>query len=63
MPALLSDGEAAAWLAAPSQRVLHPAPEGVLAVRAVSGRVNSVRNDDPECLAPALAVPRQLSLV
>jgi putative SOS response-associated peptidase YedK len=63
MPALLSDTEATAWLLAPNQRVLHPAPEGVLAVRTVSGRVNSVRNDDPECLAPALAVPRQLSLV
>jgi putative SOS response-associated peptidase YedK len=63
MPALLSDSEAAAWLAAPTQRVLHPAPEGVLAVRPVSGRVNSVRNDDPRCLEPALAGPRQLSLV
>jgi putative SOS response-associated peptidase YedK len=63
MPALLDEAEAAAWLAAPTQRVLHPAPEGVLAVRPVSGRVNSVRHDDPACVAPALDGPRQLSLV
>jgi putative SOS response-associated peptidase YedK len=63
MPALLGEQEAAAWLAAPTQRVLHPAPEGVLAARPVSDRVNSVRNDDPDCLAPALTGPRQLSLV
>jgi putative SOS response-associated peptidase YedK len=63
MPALMSEGEAAAWLAGPTQRVLHPAPEGFLAVRPVSGRVNSVRNDDPQCLAPVLTAPRQLSLV
>ena len=63
MPALLSESEAAAWLAAPTQRVLHPAPEGGLAVRPVSERVNSVRNDDPQCLAPHLAGPRQLTLV
>jgi len=63
MPALLSEQEATAWLAAPTQRVLHPAPEGLLEARPVSGRVNSVRNDDPQCLAPALTGPRQLSLV
>jgi putative SOS response-associated peptidase YedK len=63
MPALLSEAEAATWLAAPTQRVLHPAPEGVLAARPVSGRVNSVRHDDPQCLAPDLTGPRQLSLV
>jgi putative SOS response-associated peptidase YedK len=63
MPALLTESEAAAWLAAPTQRVLHPAPPGMLAVRPVSGRVNSVRNDDPGCLEPALGLPRQLSLV
>ena len=63
MPALLTDEEAAAWLAAPSQRLLHPAPEGLLEARPVSSRVNSVRNDDPQCLERARTEPRQLTLV
>lgn len=63
MPAILEPEEAEAWLAAPAQRLLHPAAEGVLEGRPVSDRVNSVRNDDPECLAPARTGPRQLSLV
>jgi putative SOS response-associated peptidase YedK len=58
MPAVLSAEEAAAWLAAPSQELLHPAPEGVLVATPVGDRVNSIRHDDPECLAPAA----QLSL-
>jgi putative SOS response-associated peptidase YedK len=52
MPALLSPEEAVAWLAEPSQRFLHPAPEELLVATPVSLRVNSVRNDDPDCLAP-----------
>jgi putative SOS response-associated peptidase YedK len=52
MPALLSAEEAVAWLAEPSQKFLHPAPEALLVATPVSMRVNSVRNDDPECLAP-----------
>jgi putative SOS response-associated peptidase YedK len=63
MPALLTPDEATAWLAAPSQQLLHPAAEGMLVAQEVSTRVNSVRNDDPECLAPAPPGPRQLSLV
>jgi putative SOS response-associated peptidase YedK len=63
MPAILTDAEAAAWLADPAQKLLHPAPEGLLEARPVSSRVNSVRHDDPGCLAPAGHQPRQLSLL
>jgi putative SOS response-associated peptidase YedK len=52
MPVLLSPQEAVAWLAEPSQKLLHPAPEDLLVATPVSLRVNSVRNDDPDCLAP-----------
>jgi putative SOS response-associated peptidase YedK len=52
MPALFSPKEAVAWLAEPSQKVLHPAPETLLIATPVSLRVNAARNDDPECLAP-----------
>jgi putative SOS response-associated peptidase YedK len=67
MPVVLSPARAAAWLAEPSQGLLEPAPDDWLAVRRVSRRVNSVRNDDAGCLAPAEeteAAPggRQLSL-
>jgi putative SOS response-associated peptidase YedK len=58
MPAILSEPEAAAWLAAPSQDLLHPAPDGLLVATPVSDRVSSIRHDDPQCLAPAA----QLSL-
>ena len=52
MPALLSAAEAARWLKEPEQKLLHPAPEDLLVATPVSLRVNSVRNDDPDCLAP-----------
>ena len=55
MPALLSREEAVAWLAEPLQKLLHPAPEDLLVATPVSLRVNSARNDDPECLAPPAA--------
>ena len=35
------------------KRLLRPAPEELLAVTAVSARVNSVKNDEPSCLEPA----------
>lgn len=63
MPAILSPAEAAAWLQAPSQRLLHPAPDGSLEARPVSNRVNSPRHDDPDCLVPAAPAARQLSLL
>jgi putative SOS response-associated peptidase YedK len=62
MPAILTEAEAASWLVDPSQKLLHPAADGLLEARPVSERVNSVRNDDPGCLAPP-SPPRQLSLV
>lgn len=60
MPVILSPDEAEAWLLAPAERLLHPAPDGVLAARPVSSRVSSVRHDDPSCLDPPVAA--QLSL-
>ncbi len=39
--------------------LLRPAPDALLIATAVSGRVNSVRHDDPACLEPAA---EQLSL-
>jgi putative SOS response-associated peptidase YedK len=54
---------ARARLTTGAPQVLHPAPEDVLAARPVSSRVNSVRHDDPACLAEANAGPRQLTLV
>jgi putative SOS response-associated peptidase YedK len=63
MPVVLAPEQAAAWLAGGSHRELAPAPEGVLEATAVSRRVNSVRNDDPGCLAPEdPGRPRQLPL-
>ncbi len=55
MPALLSPEEAVSWLAEPSQKLLHPAPEDLLVATPVSLRVNSAKNDDPDCLAPPAA--------
>jgi len=52
MPAILSAEEVDAWLSAPPSEPLASAPEGILLATAVSQRVNSVANDDPDCLAP-----------
>lgn len=65
MPVILGRAEANAWLAAPSQGLLRPAPAGTLVATPVSLRVNSVKNDDPECLAPPVpdtGARRQFSL-
>lgn len=51
MPAILDDGAVDDWLQGEAPPRL--APPGTLAARAVSPRVNSVRNDDPACLEPA----------
>jgi len=48
MPALIAEGALDAWLGGAGPPSL--APEGTLAARPVSARVNSVRNDDPSCL-------------
>ena len=52
MPAILMPDQVDAWLAAPAPALLQPAPAGVLVATPVSDRVNSVKNDDPGCLAP-----------
>jgi putative SOS response-associated peptidase YedK len=51
---LLSPEGAEAWLATANASVLKPAPDGWLAAREVSSRVNLVANDGPELLDAAL---------
>jgi putative SOS response-associated peptidase YedK len=59
MPAILSEETIDAWLFPKEEderrllSMLAPAKEDVLVPAWVSPRVNSVKNDDPECLAPA----------
>jgi putative SOS response-associated peptidase YedK len=57
MPVILEHGQALEWLETPSSEVLKPAREGLLVATAVSPRVNSVKNDDPSCLAPPSGPP------
>ncbi|MBI3722925.1 SOS response-associated peptidase, partial [bacterium] len=52
MPLMLSEERARAWLEEASLELLRPADAGPLVATAVSPRVNSVKNDDPGCLAP-----------
>jgi putative SOS response-associated peptidase YedK len=63
MPVLLSTEGATRWLNAPDSTLLVPAPTGWLAARPVSDRVNAVRHDDPECIAPAGPRKGQLRLI
>jgi putative SOS response-associated peptidase YedK len=60
MPLLLARAQLAAWLAAPREQLLAPAPVDIIGTE-VSPRVNSVQNDDPSCLEPA-PLPAQLRL-
>lgn len=58
MPVVLSDDVVDEWIFEGNasdqvQRLLCPAPDDLLVATPVSKRVNSVKNDDPECLAPA----------
>jgi putative SOS response-associated peptidase YedK len=62
MPAILVGDAADRWLAAPEPSLLAPAPEGLLLATPVSSRVNSVANDDADCLAAA-EEPPQLRLL
>ena len=66
MPVILSGDEVDYWLDPREEdteslkALLAPAPEDVLVRLSVSQRVNSVKNDDPSCLAPAEAAQRLL---
>lgn len=55
MPVILDPADVATWLADGRPDLLRPAPAGVLRATPVSSRVNSVKNDDPACLAPVAA--------
>lgn len=55
MPVIVGEGDVDAWLGADpvlAERLLRPAPAGMLSARAVSRHANSVKNDDPSCLDP-----------
>lgn len=72
-PAILEPAQLGAWLTGGAVdaglAVLQTSPSGTLEARAVSSRVNSVANDDAECLMAAPSAPppqqrsRQLSLL
>ena len=56
MPVMLPAALVDDWLTAPPDKaatLIRPAAEEALIVTPVSKRVNSVKNDDPACLAPA----------
>jgi putative SOS response-associated peptidase YedK len=63
MPVLLSEEGATRWLSAPDSSLFAPAPDGWLSPRPVSDRVNAVRHDDPECIAPSGPRKGQLRLL
>ena len=52
MPVILPPEAFDAWLSC-GEVTLGPAPDELLAMHAVSPRVNSPRHDDPECILPA----------
>jgi putative SOS response-associated peptidase YedK len=63
MPVILRPDDVDAWLENGSPTLLEAAPDDVLVAVPVSARVNSVKNDDPACRAPAAPeVPAQLRL-
>jgi putative SOS response-associated peptidase YedK len=71
MPVVLAPDQIDDWLTAATTRavdLISPAPEAALVATPVSKRVNSAKNDDPDCLLPADATsgaapaPRQRSL-
>jgi len=58
MPVVLPPDGVDEWLAGPAARagqLIATAPDDALVVTAVSKRVSSVKNDDPECLVPVSA--------
>ena len=59
MPAILENAAIDDWLYVRSLEsmlvnLLHPAREDLLVGTPVSTRVNSVKNDDPDCLLPRI---------
>jgi putative SOS response-associated peptidase YedK len=63
MPVILEPADAETWLGGTpvaAAALIRPFPAERLVLRAVSPRVNSPRYDDPACLAPAEADPRQM---
>jgi putative SOS response-associated peptidase YedK len=56
MPVILAPDEIDRWLVGADATLLRPAPDDVLEIRAVSNRVNSVKNDDPGCQTPITAI-------
>lgn len=62
MPAVLSTGDATAWLGHLDAALLRAAPAGALAAREVSPLVNDAANDGPELLESPAPL-RQLPLV
>ncbi len=69
MPVILDPRDYTDWLDPANQdldalqALLVPSPEAWLGRQTVGLRVNSTRNDDPECMAPAPAQPRQSELL
>jgi putative SOS response-associated peptidase YedK len=62
MPVMLEPDQFGPWLSAPAdgaEALLRPSP-GPLTAYPVSTRVNSVRNDDVECIAPVPPAPDRL---
>jgi putative SOS response-associated peptidase YedK len=56
MPVILAPGDYDAWLGgAAGAELLRPAPDDAVEFFPVSRRVNSVKYDDPECMAPLAA--------
>ena len=60
MPVILPEGAEGEWLNGGVEELLRPYPAGEMAVRAVSDRVNSARNEGPGCLEAAVAAQRPL---
>lgn len=62
MPVILTEEEADAWMYQDEKdfpklrQLLDPAPNELLIATPVSQRANSVKNDDPECLTPLVAL-------
>ena len=52
MPVILAANDVGPWLHGGGEELLHPAPSEWLVATPVSPRVNSVKNDDPQCLEP-----------